>query len=119
MVDDLFAAVNRAGDTADLTDLEKKHLPAIDAPNSVSAGEKFEVTIEVGRLLTHPSEPGHSIQSITLMRGEITLASVQLTPAVNPKITFAVKLNETSEIRAVERCNLHGEWETRKTITVE
>ncbi len=119
MTDDLFAAVNMAGDMSNLTDLEKKHLPLIDAPDKVSAGAEFEITIDVGRLLTHPSEPGHSIQWISLKRGNVTLASVHLTPSVKPIVTFKTTLSETTELRAVERCNLHGEWENRKKVLVE
>ena len=119
MTDDLFAAVNTAGDMNNLTDLEKKHLPVLDAPDKVSAGEEFVVTIEVGQLLSHPSEPGHSIQRIALMRGDLTLASAHLTPSVKPVVTFKIELSETSDLRAIERCNLHGEWENRKTVMVE
>jgi superoxide reductase len=119
LTDDLFSAVNRAENLNNLTDLEKKHLPVMDAPDRVSAGETFEVTVEVGRFLTHPSEPGHSIQWITIMRGDLTLASVQLTPDASPKITVPVKLGKTSELRAIERCNLHGEWEYTKKVRVK
>ncbi len=119
MTDDLFAAVNSVEDLDTPTDLEKKHLPVIDAPDTVSAGKEFEVTIDVGRLLTHPSEPGHSIQWIALKRGDLTLASLHLTPSVSPSVTVKIRLDETSELQAVERCNLHGEWEHRKTVTVE
>lgn len=119
MTDDLFADINRAGDLENLTDLEKKHLPVIVAPDSTDAGESIEVTIEVGKLLTHPNEPGHHIQWISLLNGDLTIATIRLTPvATSPKVTVRVSLGKTSTLRAVERCNLHGEWEYSKKVKV-
>lgn len=102
-----------------LTDLEKKHLPVIDAPDSVKAGEPFEVTVEVGRLLAHPNEPGHHIQWIVLLNGSLTLAMVELIPVgASPKVTLTITLEKTAKLRALERCNLHGEWEYVKDVKV-
>jgi desulfoferrodoxin (superoxide reductase-like protein) len=42
--DDIFCGVNTAADLENATDLEKKHLPIISAPQSVKKGECFEVT---------------------------------------------------------------------------
>ena len=119
MIEDLFSNINRPMDAKNLTDLEKKHLPVIDAPSSVKAGEPFAVTIEVGKLLKHPSEQGHHIQWIVLLSGSLTLAIVQLTPVTtNPKVTLNLTLDKTAKLRALERCNLHGEWEYTKEIKV-
>jgi superoxide reductase len=119
LTDDLFADINRADDLENLSDLEKKHLPVIDAPDSANAGEAFEVTIDVGKLLKHPNEPGHHIQWISLFNGGIALATIQITPvATSPNVTFRVSLGKTSTLRAVERCNLHGEWEYSKKVMV-
>ncbi|RMF91629.1 MAG: superoxide reductase [Methanobacteriota archaeon] len=119
MTEDLFSDINRAGDPSSLSDLEKKHLPLIDAPDSVKAGEPFEVTVEVGRLLAHPNEPGHHIQWIVLLGGSVTLAMVELTPvSTSPKVTVTITLDKTTRLRALERCNLHGEWEHSKEIKV-
>jgi superoxide reductase len=120
LTDDLFTVVNRAENFDNLTDLEKKHLPVIEAPDSVKAGESFEVTIEVGKLLTHPNELGHHIQWIVLLKGGVALATVHLTPVTtSPNIKLTVTLNQTETLRALERCNLHGEWEYTKLVKVE
>ncbi|MEA2037441.1 MAG: desulfoferrodoxin family protein, partial [Nanoarchaeota archaeon] len=54
--ENLFLQINKAKDPNNMNDLEKKHLPVIDCPDSVKKGEPFEITIEVGKLLKHPNE---------------------------------------------------------------
>ena len=58
----LLVGVNRPVDFKNLTDLEKKHLPVLEAPETVAPGEYFELIVEVGKLLAHPNEYNHFIQ---------------------------------------------------------
>ena len=112
MVRDLFAGVNRPSDSLNLTDLERKHIPAIHVQGSVDKGEYFEVSVEVGKTLAHPNERGHFIEFIDLYADELFLARLDLT-AINaaPKATFSVSLTGSAEeLRAYARCNLHGIW---------
>jgi superoxide reductase len=112
--------VNRAVDPMNLTDLEKEHLPVITAPVVVKAGEHFEVTVEVGRLLTHPNERGHFVGSVEVYADELRLARIDLA-AVNlePKVTFVLSLREpVRQLHALGRCNLHGAWGSAVPITV-
>jgi superoxide reductase len=119
LTEDLFFDINRVKDMSNLTDLEKKHLPVIDAPDSVKAGEPFEVAIEVGKLLAHPNEQGHHIQWIVLLNKSLTLAIVQLTPeTTSPTVKLTVTIEKSAKLRALERCNLHGEWEYSKDVKV-
>ena len=119
MTEELFSGINMAADMNNLSDLEKKHLPIINVPNSVKTGEKFEVQIEVGKLLEHPNELAHHIQWIVLLNGSITLAIIQLTPeTTSPKVSLSVSLDKDAKLRALERCNIHGEWEFSKEIKV-
>lgn len=117
---DLFAGVNIALDEDNLTDLERKHLPVITAPDQVAAGEFFEVTVEAGSLLPHPNERGHFVQLIELLAGDMMLA--RLTPAAlvaRPVLKASVRLPKATELlRARAVCNLHGIWEATKTVTV-
>jgi superoxide reductase len=41
----LFCGLNTAKDPANMTELEKKHIPVIDCPDKVKAGEPFKVNI--------------------------------------------------------------------------
>lgn len=119
MTEDLFSKLNRAADMSNLSDLEKKHLPVIEVPEQVKAGEPFEVTVHVGKLLAHPNEPAHHIQWIVLLKGDVALAMIQLTPvSTSPKVKLTVTLDKTTTLRALERCNIHGEWEHTKEVKV-
>ena len=108
----LFLGVNRQADPRNPSDLEKKHIPSIDAPASVERGQCFAVTIEVGKLLAHPNERDHFIEFIDLYADELFLTRVDLT-AVNtcPQVTVAVSLaGPVTELRSYARCNIHGVW---------
>ena len=117
---DLFAQVNKPKDAGNLTDIEKKHLPVITAPEKVKPGECFEVTIEVGKLLAHPNENAHFIEFLELYAGPIYLARMDLTARTTcPIMKACVKLDkDLGPLRAFERCNIHGVWEVKKPISV-
>ncbi len=116
---DLFSQVNRPADPANLTDLEKKHLPVIDAPERVGAGEAIQVSVEVGKLLAHPNEPAHHIEFIDLYEDDVFLVRADFTGAkVNPKVSFELMLKKSGILRAFSSCNLHGVWEANKPISI-
>jgi len=120
MAEDLFSAINRPADPDNLTDLEKKHLPVISAPDEVKAGECFEVAVEVGKLLAHPNENGHFIEFIELYAGEVFLARLDLSAKTTcPTLKICIKFEKyLGPLRAFERCNLHGVWEGTREIKV-
>jgi superoxide reductase len=119
--EDIFCGVNTVENTDSASDLEKKHLPVISAPEKVSKGEPFEVTIEVGKLKEHPNEPKHFIQFIELYADDTFLARMDLTAGqTEPVMKATIKLDHShGRLRAYERCNLHGSWESEKPISVE
>lgn len=120
MADDLFSAINRPSDPDNLTDLEKKHLPVITAPEKVKAGECFEVIVEVGKLLAHPNESGHFIEFIDLYAGDVFLTRLDLSPKTTcPTLKVCINLDKyLGPLRAFERCNLHGVWEGTREIEI-
>jgi superoxide reductase len=117
----LFCGVNTPEDPDNLTDLEKKHLPVITAPDEVKAGECFEVTVEVGKLLKHPNERSHFINFINLYCNDLFLMRLDLTPVMTcPVLKACIQLDTCcGTLRAFEFCNLHGTWSATKTITVK
>jgi len=117
---DLFAQVNKPKDPQNPTDLEKKHLPVISAPDRVKPGECFEVVVEVGKLLAHPNDNGHFIEFIELYAGHVYLARMDFTARITcPILKVCVSLpRDLGPLRAFERCNLHGVWEASKPIAV-
>ena len=88
MTRNLFAGVNGPTNPPNLTDLEKKHLPIIDAPRMVKRRERFCMTVEVGKLLAHPNNRDHFIEFIDVYADDSFLARVQLT-AINAFISLA------------------------------
>jgi superoxide reductase len=118
--DDIFCSVNTVLDTIHASDLEKKHLPVITAPKKIKKGEPFKATIEVGKLLKHPNEPGHFIQFIELYADDTYLARMDFTAQMTePFMTTNVTLNHShGKLRAFTRCNLHGTWENEIDIYI-
>ncbi len=120
---DLFCGVNSAQSTdiSEMSDLEKKHTPVIEAPRTVKKEESFIVTIEVGKLLTHPNENGHFIEWIELYSGDTFLARVDLVARLtSPKVSFTVALDHEHSLVARARCNMHGVWQSFPfQITIE
>jgi superoxide reductase len=94
------------------TDLEKKHVPAIEVPVRLIKNEWFEVKIRVGYETVHPSMPNHWINEITLLVDGVEVARTDFkVGAVSaPEVSFKIRLNKTSTIEAIENCNLHGRW---------
>jgi superoxide reductase len=118
---DLFEGVNMVEDPENPTDLEKKHVPVITAPDEVKANEPFDVTVEVGKLKAHPDDPDHFINFITLYAGHVYLARLDLVPGrTKPTMKTTVVLDkDIGPLRAFEYCNIHGTWEGRKEIAVK
>lgn len=118
----IFCGINKPKDPANMTDLEKKHTPVIACPDKVKAGEPFQVKINVGEL-PHVMEEGHHIQWIEVKSGENFIERIDLTPVfARPEVAVTLVKggkHRTSTIRVIERCNLHGLWESSKEITIE
>lgn len=104
-----------------MTDLEKKHTPVIECPDSVKAGEPFQVRINIGKI-PHAMEEGHHIQWIDVYSGQNFNTRIDLTPVfTKPEITITLLKggkHRTGTLKVIERCNLHGQWEASKEITI-
>jgi len=116
----LFTGCNRQHDPANMTDLERKHIPVLGAPDSVMKGQRFDVTVEVGQGMRHPNQYGHFIEFIDLYADDTYLARASLSAVTTcPKVTFCVTLcRAASELRAYARCNLHGLWMGHRPLSV-
>ena len=92
--------------------------PWIVAPDTVTVGEMFKVTVRLGRV-PHPQEPGHHIEYVHLKMGDVLLAATTFHYEwVHPETTVALKLGESTDLTAFADCNLHGLWAETKRIQV-
>jgi superoxide reductase len=115
----------------------EKHVPVIDCPNSVKAGEQFTINVAVGKAVAHPNTTEHYIGWINLyFQGEGEKFPVDLArsefiahgghvdganqgPAYSdPAVTCTVTLKKPGTLHAVSYCNIHGLWESTKEIKV-
>ena len=90
----------------DESEFREKHVPVV-AVEEVE--NEIKINVKVGGV-EHPSEPGHFIQWIELLDGEISLSRIYLSPFSRPEAVFSVKEKpEKLIVRAF--CNLHGSWQ--------
>lgn len=116
----------------------EKHVPVIEAPEKVKAGEAFTVKVCVGKEIPHPNKAEHHISWIQLFfkpegsKFLIELAKFEYTahaaamditttgPALaEPFSCLKVKLAKSGTLVALSYCNLHGLWESSQDIVVE
>ena len=118
--EDLFKQINYPKDPGNMSDLEKKHWPKIECPDAVEANKPFDVTVNIGSGIDHPSELAHYIEWIELNRGDLGTARAYLQPKNSfPRVTFKVAIDKDTMLIAREFCNLHGEWENKKQVKVK
>ena len=116
--------LNKPEDWTNLPVMAKKHVPIIEAPDTVKANEPFAVKVKVGGIdgVEHPNTLSHWINWVALYAGERLISKVEFGSELSDKyvVTLNVTLNETATLRAQEFCNLHGVWEGKaKKVTVE
>ena len=120
--EDILCGINKPSteDPEEMSALEKKHAVIIDAPESVEAGERFEVTLKVGEHKDHPNELAHFIEWMELYIGDTFLARLDLTPEKTHYVMkTSVQLDHAHPIRGRAKCNLHGIWEGEKELEVK
>lgn len=123
--------VLRSGDWA-----SEKHVPVIDAPDSVAAGEPVEIKVSIGEGVPHPNTTEHHISWIKLLFQPqegftFELADIQFTAHgegikganegpcfTEPAARVTVRLKQSGTLLALSYCNIHGLWESSKQITV-
>ena len=86
----LFCGINRPQDPANMTELEKKHTPVIECPDTIKSGDPFQIKIKVGEM-PHVMDEGHHIQWLDIYSGQNFLSRVDLTPVfTRPEVTLTL-----------------------------
>ncbi len=115
----------------------EKHIPVIEAPESVKAGEKFTVQVTVGKEIAHPNTTEHHIRWIRLYfkpddgkfaydvalfefdaHGESVDGPNKGLVYTEPAGNIVLKLSGSGTLVATSYCNIHGVWESAKPIKV-
>jgi superoxide reductase len=124
------------GDTIQSADWKKeKHVPVIEAPDMVKAGEPFDVTVSVGKEIAHPNTTAHHINWIDLYfkpdgdkfiyqvghfdfsaHGASAKGADEGPVYTHPLATISMTVKGAGTLVAVSLCNIHGVWESSKEV---
>jgi superoxide reductase len=106
-----------------------RHSPFIQCAPVAKLGQKFPVTVRIGKEYTHPDDTDHYIKSIALYNRETLLAEAAFVAGVlggqgqkgQAEVTFhVVPAGKKMELTAVSYCTKHGLWECDPAeVTVE
>lgn len=116
---------------------KEKHVPAIECPDRVAAGEWVTVKVSLGKATAHPNTTEHHIRWIGAYfapdgakftydlgrfefnaHGEGVEGPNQGPVYTHHEVTFAFKTNKPGVLHAVAYCNIHGLWESEKRIEI-
>jgi superoxide reductase len=120
----LFQGINRLDNPQQETELEKVHIPVIQAPQKVKAGEVFSVELAIGKIL-HPMGPAHWIESVQINIGNEPAGTLQFRSHgyMKPEGRFDLILGDNLKGKTVslvvqDKCNLHGIWQSYINVEV-
>jgi len=116
---------------------KEKHVPVLEAPDSIKKGEVCRVTAAVGKEIVHPNTTEHHIRWIELYfladgekfpyqlgrfdfsaHGESAQGPNASTIMTIPEVTCNFKSEMSGTILAAAYCNIHGLWKNSKAVTV-
>lgn len=115
----------------------EKHVPAIELPASVAAGEPFMVTVSVGKKVPHPNTTEHHISWIDVYfkpeggkfmyqiahfdfaaHGASAKGANEGPVYAHPIASFSMTTEEPGALIALEHCNIHGLWEGSAEVKI-
>jgi superoxide reductase len=115
----------------------EKHVPVIECPDKVEADKLLSIKVGVGKEIAHPNTTEHHISWIDVYfqpdedkfvyhvghfdfsaHGESVKGANQGPAYTHPEAAFSMKVNVPGTLLAVAMCNIHGLWESSKTIAI-
>lgn len=115
----------------------EKHVPVIDVPEKVTAGEFFKVTVSIGKEVSHPNKTEHHIRWISIYfqpedekfpyqigsadfttHGESTDGPDTSGVYTHHEAALSFKTDKPGTIHAFSYCNIHGLWRNSAEIEV-
>jgi len=116
---------------------KEKHVPIIECPDTVTAGELFDVRVTLGKEIAHPNTTEHHIRWISLhflpadrkqsyelamftfsAHGESVKGPDQGPVHTHHEGSTKVKTTVGGTLYALAYCNIHGLWRNSKELTV-
>ena len=104
-------------DPKNMTKGELKHTPEITVGRKDTAGYTLvEVSVGQGGII-HPSTDNHWIYEVSLFADGKLVDTVSLEPSISRGyLGTRVKLDGVKTLKAVAKCNLHGDWESSHAL---
>jgi superoxide reductase len=115
----------------------EKHVPVIDCPDKVKAGEMFQVKASVGKEVAHPNTTAHHIRWISIYflpdgekfpyqighfefcsHGESAEGPDTSSVYTHHEAGMSFKTSKPGTIFAASLCNIHGLWRSEKEIKI-
>ena len=116
----------------------EKHVPVIDAPDTVKKGEFFKVSATIGKEIAHPNKTEHHISWIALYfhpegekfpyqigkaefaaHGASTQGPDTSSVYTHHEATLSFKTDKPGIIYAASYCNIHGLWQSSRNVNVK
>lgn len=116
---------------------KEKHVPVIDAADGVKKGDIARITITIGKEIPHPNTTEHHIAWVAVFfmpdgekfpyqigrfdfaaHGASTLGPNTSTIYTHSEVTLSLKTEKSGTILASSYCNIHGLWQSSRTIKV-
>ena len=116
---------------------KEKHMPVIEAPDQVKAGELFEVKVSLGKEIAHPNTTEHHISWISLYflpegekfthqvghfelsaHGESAAGPNEGPVYTHHGLTTSLRNTKSGTLQALALCNIHGLWQSSKEINL-
>ena len=115
----------------------EKHVPVIDCPAQVKAGELFPVKVTLGKEVAHPNTTDHHIRWIAVYflpegakfpyqvglceftaHGESAEGADKGPVYTHHEVSLSMKTAQPGTVYATALCNIHGLWRSEKEIKV-
>ncbi|MEE9583982.1 MAG: class II SORL domain-containing protein [Candidatus Brocadiales bacterium] len=113
---DLFKCINRVCNPDDMTPTEMKHAPFLSVPSYIKANQTFYITAQVGKTV-HGMNPNHWIQWVEVYADNVLISRTEFTPrSPSAIVTVPVSVQKETTLKVLERCNLHGIWESSQRV---
>ena len=115
----------------------EKHVPVIECPDEVRGNEMFDVKVSIGKEVSHPNTTEHHIRWIQLFfhpagdkfayqvgnyeftaHGESVEGANAGPVYTNHSVTTTLKITKSGTFHATSLCNIHGLWESAKSVAV-